>query len=71
MQKICRALIEDNLSANAWENENSGSLPPGTFEKFAKAGSLIPSLRAPLPDDLLNASGIHELPGGVSLEQFD
>jgi acyl-CoA dehydrogenase len=32
---------------------------------------LIPNLPAPLPVDILKNIGIHELPGGLKVEDFD
>lgn len=32
---------------------------------------LIPNLSAPLPIEALKGAGIHELPGGLKVEDFD
>lgn len=51
-----------------WENE--GSVPDGTYEKFAAANMLIPNLPAPLPVEYLKKVGIHQI-GPVKVEDFD
>ncbi len=41
------------------------------FAKFAVANFLVPNLPAPLPIKWLKRLGIHELPGGLKVEDFD
>jgi acyl-CoA dehydrogenase len=41
------------------------------FSKFNAANFLIPNLSAPLPISWLKKVGIHELPGGLKVEDFD
>jgi hypothetical protein len=41
------------------------------YSKFASANFLIPNLSAPLPVKWLTKLGIHELPGGLKVEEFD
>lgn len=41
------------------------------YGKFAAANFLVPNLSAPLPVKWLKKSGIHELPGGLKVEDFD
>ena len=43
----------------------------GLFSKFAAANLLIPNLSSPLPVKWLKKLGIHELPGGLKVEDFD
>lgn len=40
-------------------------------ETFTSANMLIPALPAPLPVEWLHKLGIHELPGGLKVEDFD
>jgi len=45
--------------------------PEDLYAKFAAANFLIPNLSAPLPVKQLKKLGIHELPGGLKVEDFD
>jgi len=45
--------------------------PADLYSKFAAANFLIPNLSAPLPVKWLHKLGIHELPGGLKIEDFD
>ncbi|EPS36135.1 hypothetical protein H072_10345 [Dactylellina haptotyla CBS 200.50] len=69
-QKTCREFISAEFSeALAWEA--NGSVPSTLFKNFAKGNMLIPALPFPLPIKQLKEAGIHELPGGLKLEDFD
>lgn len=70
-QKDIRAWLYDNLVAHGLEWENAGKVPTEVFSTFSKANMLIPNLPAPLPVDILKSLGIHELLGGLKVEDFD
>lgn len=70
-QANIRSFIETNLLQHAIEWEKAETVPPHVFETFAKANMLIPALPAPLPVDWLKRLGIHELLGGLKVEDFD
>lgn len=70
-QRDIRAFIEENLLQHAFEWEREETVPPHVFETFAKANMLIPNLPAPLPVEWLKKLGIHELLGGLKVEDFD
>ncbi|KAE8450198.1 hypothetical protein EG329_006979 [Mollisiaceae sp. DMI_Dod_QoI] len=70
-QKTCRALVDDLLMPHGGEWERAGDVPADLFSKFAAANFLIPNLSAPLPIKWLKRLGIHELPGGLKVEDFD
>ena len=46
-------------------------MPEHVFTKFAEANFLIPNLPAPLPVAWLKKLGIHEMPGGIKVEEWD
>jgi acyl-CoA dehydrogenase len=52
-----------------WEREET--VPDHVFTKFAEANFLIPNLPAPLPVAWLKKLGIHEMPGGIKVEEWD
>lgn len=52
-----------------WEKEET--IPDGVFKKFAAANMLVPSLPAPLPVEWLKRLGVHEMLGGVKVEDWD
>lgn len=70
-QRTIRAFISQNLHAHAIEWEKAGTVPPHVFETFAKHNMLIPALPAPLPVEWLHKLGVHELPGGLKVEDYD
>ena len=70
-QKACREFIGDHLIANAMDWDREGIVPESVWESFAKNNMLIPSLPAPLPVEWLKKAGVHELLGGVKVEEFD
>ncbi|KAI3397355.1 hypothetical protein diail_10805 [Diaporthe ilicicola] len=70
-QANVRAFVEKNLMKDAIEWEKAEAVPPHVFETFAKANMLIPCLPAPLPVAWLKRLGIHELLGGLKVEEFD
>jgi acyl-CoA dehydrogenase len=41
------------------------------YKTFADNNMLIPNLSAPLPVETLKSVGIHELPGGLKVEDYD
>lgn len=51
--------------------ERAGDVPDDLYQKFADANFLIPNLSSPLPVKWLHKIGIHELPGGLKVEDFD
>lgn len=70
-QANVRSFVESNLLPHAIEWEKAENVPPHVFETFAKANMLIPALPAPLPVEWLKRLGIHELLGGLEVEEFD
>ncbi|KAK7741759.1 hypothetical protein SLS53_004822 [Cytospora paraplurivora] len=70
-QANVRSFVESNLLHHAVEWDKAELLPPHVFETFAKANMLIPALPAPLPVEWLQRLGIHELLGGLKVEDFD
>jgi acyl-CoA dehydrogenase len=70
-QKTCRAFFEENLTKHALEWERAGTVPEHVFKKFAESNFLIPNLPAPLPVAWLKKLGIHEMPGGIKVEDWD
>lgn len=70
-QTDVRAFVEKNLMKDAMEWEKAEAVPASLFETFAKANMLIPCLPAPLPVAWLKRLGIHELLGGLKVEDFD
>ncbi|KAH8767967.1 acyl-CoA dehydrogenase-like protein [Hyaloscypha sp. PMI_1271] len=69
-QKTCRAMV-DELMADAGEWERQGDVPENLYSQFAAANMLIPNLSAPLPVQWLHKLGIHTLPGGLPVDEFD
>ncbi|KFY09084.1 hypothetical protein V492_05643 [Pseudogymnoascus sp. VKM F-4246] len=70
-QKTCRAFMEENLLKHAMEWEREGTVPEHVFKKFADNNFLVPNLPAPLPVAWLKKLGIHEMPGGIKVEDWD
>lgn len=70
-QKTCRDFISQNLTQHAMQWENEELVPPHVWEDFGKGNMLIPALPSPLPVQQLKVAGIHELPGGLKVEDFD
>ncbi|EKG19592.1 Acyl-CoA oxidase/dehydrogenase type 1 [Macrophomina phaseolina MS6] len=70
-QRDIRAFIEEHLLQHAFEWEREETVPPHVFETFAAANMLLPNLPAPLPVEWLKKLGIHELLGGLKVEEFD
>ncbi|KAF2088915.1 acyl-CoA dehydrogenase [Saccharata proteae CBS 121410] len=70
-QKDIRAFISENLLKNALEWDTAETLPSHVFETFAKANMLVPNLPAPLPVEWLKSLGVHELLGGLKVDDFD
>ncbi|KAL5319693.1 hypothetical protein ACEPPN_012749 [Leptodophora sp. 'Broadleaf-Isolate-01'] len=70
-QKTCRALAEKLIVPYISEWETAGDVPTDLYSKFTEANFLIPNLSAPLPVKWLKKLGIHELPGGLKVEDFD
>lgn len=70
-QRAVRAFTEEHLHAHAIEWEKAGTVPPHVFETFARHNMLVPCLPAPLPVAWLRRLGIHELLGGLRVEDFD
>ncbi|KAH8881297.1 acyl-CoA dehydrogenase NM domain-like protein [Thozetella sp. PMI_491] len=70
-QAAIRPFIQKHLIDHAVEWEVAETLPDSVFTEFAKANMLIPALPAPLPVEWLKRLGIHELLGGLKVEDFD
>lgn len=70
-QADVRAFVDKNLLKDALEWEKAEAVPPHVFQTFAQANMLIPCLPAPLPVVWLKRLGIHELLGGLKVEDFD
>lgn len=70
-QKTCRAFITEHLLKYAMEWEREETVPEHVFSQFAEANFLIPNLPAPLPVAWLKKLGIHEMPGGIKVEDWD
>jgi acyl-CoA dehydrogenase len=70
-QKTCREFITKHLLDQAFEWDDQGDVPQDVFKKFAEAGFLPASLPAPLPVKWLKDHGIHTLPGGLTVEDYD
>ncbi|KAI1265680.1 short-chain specific acyl-CoA dehydrogenase mitochondrial precursor [Xylariaceae sp. FL1019] len=70
-QQTIRPFIQKHLIDRAVEWEKLETVPAEVFGEFAKANMLLPALPAPLPVDWLKRLGIHQLPGGLKVEDFD
>lgn len=70
-QKTCRAFISEHLTQYAIEWEREAFVPLHVYGQFSDAKMLLPNLPAPLPVKMLKKLGIHELPGGLKVEDFD
>lgn len=70
-QRAIRVFISEHLLLHAVEWEKSTTVPEHVFETFAKHNMLIPALPAPLPVEWLHNLGIHELLGGLKIEDYD
>ncbi|KAF3940511.1 hypothetical protein ABW19_dt0206927 [Dactylella cylindrospora] len=69
-QKQCRSFISKHFADNLqWETDEN--VPDDLFKTFAEANMIIPALPSPLPIKQLKEAGIHELPGGLKVEEFD
>ncbi|KAK6358943.1 hypothetical protein TWF696_000117 [Orbilia brochopaga] len=69
-QKHCRSFISKQF-ADCLVWEDAGEVPDDLYKNFAEGNMLIPALPAPLPVKQLKEAGIHELPGGLKVEDFD
>ncbi|KAI1350083.1 putative acyl-CoA dehydrogenase [Xylaria sp. FL0043] len=70
-QRAIRPFIQKHLLDRAIEWDKAETVPDHVFRDFAKANMLVPALPAPLPVAWLKRLGIHELPGGLKVEDFD
>ncbi|KAI0198918.1 putative acyl-CoA dehydrogenase [Astrocystis sublimbata] len=70
-QAAIRPFIQKHLVDHALEWDKAERVPEHVFADFAKANMLVPCLPAPLPVEWLKRCGIHELLGGVKVEDFD
>ncbi|KAF3913040.1 hypothetical protein ABW21_db0205791 [Orbilia brochopaga] len=69
-QQHCRSFISTQFADSLiWED--AGDVPDDLYKNFAQANMLIPALPAPLPVKQLKEAGIHELAGGLKVENFD
>ncbi|KAI0391415.1 short-chain specific acyl-CoA dehydrogenase mitochondrial precursor [Xylariaceae sp. FL0594] len=70
-QKAIRPFIQQNLVERAIEWDKAETLPEHVFDTFSRANLLVAALPAPLPVDWLKCVGLHELYGGLRVEDFD
>ena len=70
-QRACREFVSKHLTDHAVEWEKANDVPAKLYGDFAAARMLIPTLPAPLPVQQLKENGIHELLGGLKVEDFD
>ncbi|KFZ09251.1 hypothetical protein V501_05657 [Pseudogymnoascus sp. VKM F-4519 (FW-2642)] len=70
-QKTVRAFVDRVMLPYAGDWEAAGDAPPTLYKTFADNNMLIPNLSAPLPIETLKSVGIHELPGGLKVEDYD
>ncbi|KAI0016391.1 putative acyl-CoA dehydrogenase [Xylariomycetidae sp. FL0641] len=70
-QQAIRPFIETHLLAQAVEWDKAETVPEHVFAAFAAANLLVPALPAPLPAAWLRRLGVHALPGGLRVEDFD
>ncbi|KAK3321928.1 acyl-CoA dehydrogenase/oxidase [Apodospora peruviana] len=70
-QAAIRPLIQKLLHDRAVEWDVGETVPEHVFGEFAAANLLPAALPAPLPVEWLKRLGIHELPGGLKVEDFD
>lgn len=70
-QHFAREFINKNLIPHALEWETAETVPENVFQEFADARMLIGNLPAPLPVEWLKRLGIHEMPGGIKVEDWD
>lgn len=70
-QKVIRPFIQKHLLDHAIEWDKAETVPEHVFGDFANANMLLPALPAPLPVAWLKRLGIHELLGGLKVEDFD
>ncbi len=70
-QRDTREFIDRELNAHAVEWETKEEIPLTVYGTFMKSNMLIPCLPAPLPVAILKSVGIHELLGGLKVEDFD
>ncbi|KAI1421972.1 putative acyl-CoA dehydrogenase [Xylaria sp. FL1777] len=70
-QKAIRPFIQKHLLDHAIEWDKAESVPDHVYRDFTEANMLLPALPAPLPVAWLKRLGIHELLGGLKVEDFD
>ncbi|KFY14793.1 hypothetical protein V491_05902 [Pseudogymnoascus sp. VKM F-3775] len=70
-QKTVRAFVDRVMLPYAGDWEAAGDAPPTLYKTFTDNNMLIPNLSAPLPIETLKSIGIHELPGGLKVEDYD
>lgn len=70
-QKTVRAFVDKVFMEKAGDWEAAGDVPDSLYKTVADANMLIPNMGAPLPCADLKRIGIHELPGGLKVEDFD
>ncbi|OBT94590.1 hypothetical protein VE01_07937 [Pseudogymnoascus verrucosus] len=70
-QKTVRAFVDRVMLPYAGDWEAAGDAPPTLYKTFADNNMLIPNLSAPLPIEALKSVGIHELAGGLKVEDYD
>ena len=70
-QKTCRQFVTEVLNKvePGWDETADG--PGMLYKKFGEAGFLLAKLPGPLPVKWLKAHGIHELAGGLKVEEYD
>lgn len=70
-QKTVREFVDKTFMEKGGEWEAAGDVPESLYKTVADANMLIPNMGAPLPVKDLKRIGIHELPGGLKVEDFD
>lgn len=70
-QKAAREWISENITKHAMEYEREESVPEDLYSRWVAAGFLPATQPAPLPVEWLKRCGIHEMPGGIKVEDFD
>ncbi|TGJ79780.1 hypothetical protein E0Z10_g8982 [Xylaria hypoxylon] len=70
-QKAIRPFIQKHLLDHAIEWDKAETVPEHVWRDFTEANMLLPTLPAPLPVAWLKRLGIHELLGGLKVEDFD
>jgi acyl-CoA dehydrogenase len=71
LQRECQEFIGEHLGKNALDWETAENMPSHVFDDFARANFILPALPAPLPVAWLKRLGIHKMPGGIPVEEWN